>query len=498
MNHRLSDTERTLLSGYLDGEASNAEQQVAEGLLARSKDAQAYLNDLRSLRNVAHEAFPPIISTAITGATFSAKLTGNSIANAVGKTAVGKGLFAGSWGIAGIATAAASIGVVMALNFGGGRIDNSGSNLRPVIATQTASINPLVAADTGNLVVPSMTPDELVGFAVKGTLPIDQNRNRYLTVQTEGKDSFRLELHRSKPKELATQLQQVNLAETPQLDTVEQAIRRSIKALPNGNIGLCNDIWSNRLRLVNLLRTRNLRPDLDSRLATEHRRLAEFRAARIAQVEQFQQQIQAVQVNMSQQGWNGHININGTVGSLVVNTPEQAWNVWEQTTFPVVIQPDAFPQTTETVAFTVGCSNNPALLQEDNVVVDLFNSPVFEELQSSLPAEMVALLNNSEPITTMPTQGTPVVLPVKTAAKSHYRNNKGVIQNRELSNGEPFSIQVLRAPNQVDPDQNRQVVIIRTQEILEHARQQLQRADSLLRQLQQQSPNQPENSNKQP
>lgn len=498
MTYRLSDTERTLLSGYLDGEISSAERQTAEGLLARSKDAQTYLNDLQSLRNVTHEAFPlPMVGTGIAGVAFSAKLTGSSIASAAGKTAAVKGLFAGSWGVASIATAAASIGVVMALNFGGGRIDNSGDNLRPMASAQPVSAPPAASAanDTASLVVPSMTPDELVGFAVGGTLPVDQHRSRYLTVQTEGKDSFRLELHRGKPSDMA--FQQVSLAETPQLDTVEQAIRRSVKALPNGLIGLRNDIWNNRQRLVNLLRERNLRPDLDSRLAVEHRRLAEFRAARAAQVAQFQQHVQAVQVNMVHQGWSEIVGINGPIGSSIPLPSQQAWGVWESTTFPVIIQPNAFPQASEAVAITMQCQNNPMLVQANNVVVDLFSSPAFQELEDELPAELLALPRSSTesagmlllPAEALPTEALPIhsAMPARTV-KLRANDRHRVAPAENPNNQQP--------PMQFEDEQTdgQEVVIIRTQEILEHARQQLQRADSLLRQLQQQQGNQPEDS----
>jgi len=506
MSDRLSDTERTLLSGYLDSEVSSAERQGAEGLLARSKDAEAYLNDLRSLRSVAHEAFPPMFGAGIAGAAFSAKLTGGSIASAAGKTIAVKGLFAGSWGMASIASAAASIGVVMALNFGGGRIDNSGDNLRPVSASQSAPAShssAAIAADTGSLVVPSMTPDELVGFAVKGTLPIDPNRNRYLTVQTKGKDSFRLELHQGSPNELANQFKEVHLAETPQLENVEQAIRRSVKAFPNGSIGLRNDIWNNRQQLVNLLRERNLRPDLDLRLAAEHRRLAEFRAARAAQVARFQQQVQVVaQVSMIEQGWSNTANINGVILHSVMPNSQQAWNVWESRTFPVIIQPDAFPPNAESVAsWTMGCSNNPVVVQGDNVMVSLFDSPVFDELQNSLPAELLLLSHspeNPETAAAAPTEEAPRAIPVKIARPRPRGYNWNQVQQpdaaiKKTPENTP-SINVI-----TPPDQEGQVVIIRTQEILEHARQQLQRADSLLRQLRQdQNLQQPENSSKQP
>lgn len=502
MNHRLSDTERTLLSGYLDGEISSAERQTAEGLLARSKDAEAYLNDLRSLRNVAHEAFPPVLGAGIAGAAFSAKLTGSSIAAAAGKTTAVHGLFAGSWGMAGIATAAASIGVVMALNFGGGRIDNSGSNVRPAVAARTPSALPVAAAaDTGSLVVPSMTPDELVGFAVKGTLPIDPNRNRYLTVQTEGNDSFRLELHRGKPKELARQFHEVNLAETPQLDTVEQAIRHSVKAFPNGFIGLRNDIWNNRQRLVSLLRERSLRPEINTRLAEEHRRLAEFRAARATQVAQFQQQTQAMQANVVQQGWHrviGNAMPPRRVIPSATSVSQQAWNSWELRTFPVIIQPEAFPEESETVALTMACRNDPVVLQSNKVVVDLFDSPEFQELQGLLPAEMLAIPQHSEIAAGIPIPEPAAAAPVRIARPRVQANEARGMKNGMdiLLNDTGSSVHVVKAnPN------TRQVVIIRTQEILEHARQQLQQADSLLRQLREgQKPQQqqPENSAEQP
>lgn len=498
MNYRLSDTERTLLSGYFDGEISSDERQTAEGLLARSKEAQTYLNDLRSLRNVTHEGFPlPMIGAGIAGAAFSTKLTASSIASAAGKTAAVKGLFAGSWGAASIATAAASIGVVMALNFGGGRIDNSGDNLRPTASARPASAAKTSAAtaDTGSLVVPLMTSDELVGFAVKGTLPIDQHRNRYLTVQTEGSDSFRLELHRGKPNDMATQFQQVNLPETPQLDTVEQAIRRSVKALPNGMIGLRNDIWNNRQRLVNLLRERNLRPDLDSRLAVEHQRLAQFRAARAAQVAKFQQQVHAVQVNIVQQGWGEFVdNFNGVIASSTPFPSQQAWDVWESTTFPVIIQPDAFPQSTESVALTMQCQNNPMLVKGNNVVVDLLSSPVFQELEGELPAELLALPRAAESpnILMLATEAPPPhspAIPVRIARPRPRANDGNGLLPAESQNNQRGLLQFSTEP----PDGQEEVIIIRTQEILEHARQQLQRADSLLRQLRQQE-NQPESS----
>lgn len=280
---RLSDNERTLLSAYLDGEVSPAEQGKAEALLAGSKEARTYLHEIRTVNNLSVAAFPPpIVGGAIAGS-IAAKISGSAISTAAQHTSLLKALLSGPWGLAGAAVTAATIVTAVSLSINPGQVKTTGHGVpvaSPPAIVRNATVAEAPISDTNGTMVPTMTPPELVRFAVEGTLPLDYQRDHYLTIQPNGTDSFVVNVGRGTQTALDASLGEISSGSLAGLDTVQRAIRSTVKAMKNGTIGIRNDFLAQRCRLIDSLENRRLAlPDpLHAPLRTARRRLEGSRA----------------------------------------------------------------------------------------------------------------------------------------------------------------------------------------------------------------------------
>jgi hypothetical protein len=245
MTTRLTDTERTLLSAYRDGEVSGSEKARAEQLLDASPEAREYLGDLRSLQEISGVAFP-VAPTVGAGAGFGSKLTSSAIQSAA-RTSAGTGFSAG-WGLAGLAAAAITTIAVLTATLGG---DDPADTPRPMSAAGRPEVPVKLAGldvDSTSLLVPQITNAELIDFAVTGQLPIDSARKCYLTVAPQ-KGEIAIKVHGRTPR-LSADLMRLDLAGVPGIDSLERAIRTSLLQSDNNGIAVSTDLPSLRLRVL--------------------------------------------------------------------------------------------------------------------------------------------------------------------------------------------------------------------------------------------------------
>lgn len=253
MSHRLSDSDRTLLSAFMDGELNAGEIRDAEQLLGSSEEARTYLGQLRAVRSFSVQAFPAVPIGAATGTAAAAgKLTASAISAAAKKSAIAKGFIFGPWSTFGVVAAAASIavGVTVAMNGGGGAKQHSEVIHPAASVVQAAALASPVSVDTNALIVPPMTPAEVVRFAVNGTLPIDSKRKQYLTLAAHGQDSMVVALHDGPPADFAMDLDNVAPSQWRELDSVHRALRTALLQYKGGNIAISCDIPSLQLKTL--------------------------------------------------------------------------------------------------------------------------------------------------------------------------------------------------------------------------------------------------------
>ncbi len=262
IQHSLTDNQRTLLSAYHDGELSGTEQTLVEDLLASSQDARAYLDDLQAVNRLSLDAFPAVTSTGeFSGATVSTKLSAEAIKTAAEKAALAKGTVTGSWAVTGLVSVTAAVVTGAVLLFSGGPSTDNGSISDPLPLTSPAPANavPELAGtivsppvlDSSNLMVPPMTPDDLVRFAVNGILPIGAERTHYITVDETDNESNPQQLETA--ESLPTPLFGFDFAGQFTFDSLQSILRTSLLQYSEEDIAVRSDLPELRMQLIDQL-----------------------------------------------------------------------------------------------------------------------------------------------------------------------------------------------------------------------------------------------------
>ena len=251
MTTRLTDTERTLLSAYRDGELSAQERAEADRLLASSPEAREYLIDLRSLARFSAAAFP---TSDAAGAAFGTKLTSGAIQTAA--RSAGRASLGGRWLMTGIAGAAAVVVAVVSLSIGDADAPAASStrSSAPSTAPRTTHANAqntLLSVDASSLLVPAITHADLIDFAVSGCLPIDASRDRYVTVRQQS-GQIAIKMHDA-PSNLGRSLGGIRLDAVPGLDSLGRAIRTSLLQSDGNGLAVNVDLPSLRLGVIEAL-----------------------------------------------------------------------------------------------------------------------------------------------------------------------------------------------------------------------------------------------------
>ncbi len=258
MKYNLNDTERTLLSAYMDGELAPDEVASAERLLSSSDEAQRYLSELRTVEHLSSSALVGVVASDGVSGGVAAKLTGRAIEAAAKKALFTKAASLGTWGIAGTVGVVATAAVGLALSLSSpkepstARVDRSAPTAaQPRIAGTPASF---VNVDTNNLIVPPMSTSDLVTFAVHGTLPLGDTREQFLTCAPKGSDSLAVRMHSTAPEAFAAdEIGAWDPAEIKVLDSMQRVIRTSVLHYANQGIALRADIPTLRLNVIRTL-----------------------------------------------------------------------------------------------------------------------------------------------------------------------------------------------------------------------------------------------------
>ena len=243
-----------MLSAYLDGELTAAERQQAERLLESSDGARAYLRDLRAINSVEMGAFPTIpAGLAAGGAIAGGKLTASAIKSAAAK-GQGIGSLTSGWGFAGLAAAAAL--VVAGYNFLGDSVDKPVETRvasAPVVAPATSQAPlPVLDVDSSSFVIPAMTPSELLDFAVEGTLPIDSERERFITVLPNGENALAVSMHGADVRRV-DYAEDIPVTGLRRLDSVHQMVRTALVPYSRNSIAVRSDLPLLRLQVLEQL-----------------------------------------------------------------------------------------------------------------------------------------------------------------------------------------------------------------------------------------------------
>ncbi len=257
MSYNLSNTERTLLSAYLDGEISATERVQAEQLLTRSEGARAYLNEIRAVHDLSGSVLTGTsILEGSSGAPFSAKLSGKAIEAAAEKAIYSKAVALGSWGLAGVAgVAAVAVGMVLSVATPSRPVAGNTSprpvpQSRTMTAPEVTATAPVIDLDTSNLLVSPMTPSDLFAFAVDGTLPIKSTKGSYITLAPQGKASMALEVHADAPEDISERLLSFDAPALAMFDSIQRVVRTSLLQYSNERIALRADLQSLRLGVI--------------------------------------------------------------------------------------------------------------------------------------------------------------------------------------------------------------------------------------------------------
>jgi hypothetical protein len=250
MSHSLSDNDRTLLSAYMDGEVSADEIRDAERLLDGSEEARTYLEHLHAVQGFSVQAFPALPVGAATGAALG-KLSAGAISAAAKKSALIKGLTLGPWGTVGVFAAAASVavGVTVAVQSHNTEGKYAATAVHRTIS-RAAMMPAPVNVDTSSLIVPPMTPSEVVRFAVDGIVPIDSKRSQFLALASHGRDSIMVSLHSRPSEDFNSELDEIDPTRWQELDSVHRAIRTALLQYKNGGIAIRCDIPALRLKAL--------------------------------------------------------------------------------------------------------------------------------------------------------------------------------------------------------------------------------------------------------
>ncbi len=246
---QLSEHQRTLLSALRDGELKGEELQQAERLVADSEAARAFLGELELLHGVALEAWAAPIAAGSIPASLSAEVIR---AAAVARGTAAHGLLGSAWGVGGVIAAAAAvvIGVTMSLNTGpdSPRVDSRLASVPSAPAIQPDPVVRTVSLDADDLIVPQMTSEELVGFAVDGVVPIDAKRDRYASVASAGGDSIALRM-RTRPASVID-ASALGIDALAGLDSLHGAVRTTLVRCGADGLAVRSDLPELRLRLL--------------------------------------------------------------------------------------------------------------------------------------------------------------------------------------------------------------------------------------------------------
>lgn len=259
MTYKLSDNERTLLSAYMDGELLPGEIREAEQLLARSGDASAYLKELRAVHELSGGALAAsCVVDGAAGAMLAEKLSGKAIEAVAGRAVLTKTTVAGTWGVAGVVGTVAAVVAGIVLLVGSPDPGPSGDVAVKQPGTTVQTVMPSaaqqsIAIDTNSLLVPPMTPSDLLAFAVDGTLPIDTKGGRYITMEPSGEHGLSVEMHAKTPRNLVEQLPSLDGIALAMLDSIQRVVRTSLLQCSNERIALRADMPSLRLGVIRSL-----------------------------------------------------------------------------------------------------------------------------------------------------------------------------------------------------------------------------------------------------
>jgi hypothetical protein len=164
----------------------------------------------------------------------------------------------GPWGLAGLASAAATavVGVALSLNTSTPpprpttTKDHAG---RTIARPEVTPVAPALDLDTSNLLVPPMTTSDLYAFALHGTLPIGAKRERFITLATSGGDSLQVKVHSKAPEDITPDIAAIEPLEAHALDSLQRVIRTSVIHYANGGVALRADIPQVRLAAIRTL-----------------------------------------------------------------------------------------------------------------------------------------------------------------------------------------------------------------------------------------------------
>ncbi len=257
MNQRLTENDRVLLSTYLDNELAAADVVRAERLITSSPEAESYLNELRALGTLSIEA-----GALPAGLAATMKLTGPAIVTAAKGISLAKGTILGGWGVTGLVGVAATAAVAVTIALSGGGRDAPKDPTHTTAQTGHAAVAQTVPAvtaltlDSNALIVPEMTPTEMVAFAVDGTLPIDEGRKRFITLVTKGRDSLSVEIHNRPPQgmvDIMRDIERLRPAEYRGIDSLARMVRLAVLQGKDGGTIVRRDIGRLRLEVAQLL-----------------------------------------------------------------------------------------------------------------------------------------------------------------------------------------------------------------------------------------------------
>jgi len=281
MNQRLTENERGLLSAYLDGELTGVEREQAERLLAGSAQARAYLSELKALDRLSSQ----VLGLSLPAGTVAAasRITASSIKAAAGVSGVKTGII-GSWGgfaLGGLVTAAVvTVGVIVWPG-----ADDDMSSLRSSRSdVPSVPVRPALNLDSSSVIVPEMTPVELVAFAVDGTLPIDVARRKFITIASRSADSLAVALHSTAPKnDLVRELARLGPSAIPSYDSLIRISRLAVLRSNDGAIAVSPSVPELRRRILESLARvdpADVSPSMRARFEAAGERLAVVRSRR--------------------------------------------------------------------------------------------------------------------------------------------------------------------------------------------------------------------------
>lgn len=461
MSYNLSNTERTLLSAYLDGEISATERVQAEQLLTRSEGARAYLNEIRAVDALSGSVLTgtSILEAAGNAAPFSAKLSGKAIEAAAEKAIYSKAVALGSWGLAGVAgVAAVVVGVALSVTtpsrpVAGKLPSRSVPQSRTATAPEMIATAPVIDLDTSNLLVSPMTPSDLFAFAVDGTLPIKSNKGSYITLAPQGKASMALEVHADAPEDISERLPSLDAPALAMFDSIQRVVRTSLLQYSNERIALRADLQSLRLGVIRSFERAAPHMPMEIRERLDRSRM----------------QIAAVQRSFG----GGEIEAGGTGGS---GEPEEGQVPYLLVAFGSAgDRPQQFAPPDERIIFSV---SEPAVLIDQRSLM---------ALQRMVPAPpAIPFFTDADDEREM-LNASPVGMRPRSRVK---RYTLPAMQQEELQEREIIPPEV-RAPFQNNPNardnnvglQEQDSNILRMREALERADEAVRRADSIMQRM---------------